>query len=41
MRPGGVKALVAENMALRQHLLVASRGRKRAPGTVNLTFEVD
>ncbi|WP_367607668.1 hypothetical protein [Legionella sp. W05-934-2] len=35
MRPGGVKALAAENLALRQQLLVASRGRKRA---TELTF---
>ena len=31
MRPGGVRALVAENIALRQQLLVLKRGRKRAP----------
>ena len=38
MRPGGVKALAAENLALRQQLLVASRGRIRAP---ELTFLID
>jgi hypothetical protein len=31
MRPGGVKAMLAENMALRQQLLIACRGRKRSP----------
>ncbi len=30
-RPGGVKAVMAENMALRQHLITLSRGRQRAP----------
>ena len=35
MRPGGVKAMAAENMVLRQQLIVARRGRKRSP---DLTF---
>ena len=35
MRPGGVKAMAAENIALRQQLIVVSRGRKCSP---DLTF---
>ena len=31
LRPGGVKALVAENLALRQQLIVLKRKRRRAP----------
>jgi len=30
-RPGGVRALAAENMALRQQLLVLTRQRQRVP----------
>ena len=31
LKPGGVKALVAENHAMKQQLLVLNRGRKRSP----------
>ena len=31
LRPGGIKALVAENLALRQQLIVLKRKRRRAP----------
>ena len=31
LRPGGVKALVAENLLLKQQLITLSQGRKRAP----------
>ena len=31
LRPGGVKAVMAENLALRQQLITLSRGRQRAP----------
>ncbi len=31
LRPGGVKALIAENHAMKQQLLVLNRGRKRSP----------
>ena len=31
LRPGGVRALVAENIVLRQQLIVVQRPRKRAP----------
>jgi len=31
MRPCSVKAMAAENIALRQQLIVVSRGRKRSP----------
>ena len=34
LRPGGAKALVSENLILKQQLLVIGRSRKRAP---NLT----
>ncbi len=30
-RPGGVKAVIAENIALRQQLITLNRGRRRAP----------
>ena len=30
-KPGGTKALIAENLTLRQQLLVVSRKQKRAP----------
>ena len=30
-KPGGVKALIAENNAMRQQLIVMTRGKKRAP----------
>lgn len=35
LRPGGRKALIAENLALKQQLLIHNRSRSRAP---NLTF---
>jgi len=35
LRPGGAKALMAENIALHQQLLIVNRGRTRAP---NLTI---
>ena len=35
LRPGGVKALMAENLMLRQQLIIANRNRKRSP---NLKF---
>jgi len=31
LRPGGIKAIVAENKLLRQQLIIANRGRKRSP----------
>lgn len=31
MKPGGAKAIVAENLLLKQQLLVACRSRQRAP----------
>ena len=31
LRPGGVKAIMAENIAMRQQLITLSRGRERAP----------
>lgn len=33
--PGGAKAIVAENLLLRQQLLVLSRGRNRAPNLLS------
>ena len=30
-RPGGVRAVIAENLVLKQQLLVLCRGRERAP----------
>ena len=30
-RPGGVRAVIAENLVLKQQLLVLRRGRRRAP----------
>ena len=35
LSPGGVRAIAAENIALRQQLITLSRGQKRAP---RLTF---
>ena len=35
--PGGVRAVIAENLVLKQQLLVLRRGRERAP---NLTLRV-
>jgi len=31
MRPRGLKSIAAENLILRQQLIVARRGRKRSP----------
>jgi hypothetical protein len=31
MRPGGVRAVVAESLLLKQHLLISGRARRRAP----------
>ena len=31
IRPGGLRSLAAENIALRQQLIVLKRGRRRAP----------
>ena len=31
LRPGGIKALVAENLLLRQQLLILRRSRRRSP----------
>lgn len=31
LKPGGVKAVMAENLAMKQQLIVMNRGRKRAP----------
>ena len=31
VRPGGYKSIVAENLLLKQQLLVLNRARKRAP----------
>ncbi len=31
LRPGGSKALIAENMAMRQQLMVSMRNRKKSP----------
>ena len=31
MRPGGTRALIAENLLLKQQLIVLNRGRGRAP----------
>jgi len=31
LRPGGVKAMMAESMAIKQQLIVINRGKKRAP----------
>ena len=31
MKPGGARAIVAENLLLKQQLLVACRSRQRAP----------
>ncbi len=30
-RPGGVKAVISENIAMRQQLITLNRGRRRAP----------
>ena len=30
-KPGGVKVLIAENYAMRQQLIVMTRGKKRSP----------
>jgi len=35
LRPGGIKAIIAENKLLRQQLIIANRGHKRSP---HLTF---
>jgi len=37
LRPGGVSALIAENLALRQQLIVMNRGRSRA-GACNVHY---
>src|SRR5713226_5005156 len=37
LRPGGAKSLVAENILLKQQLLILRRSRRRAP---NLRFRV-
>ena len=34
LRPGGVKAVLAENLLLKQQLLVLQRSRRRAPVVV-------
>jgi len=31
MRPGGVRAVVAESVLLKHQLVISSRGRRRAP----------
>jgi hypothetical protein len=36
LTPGGVKAVIAENMAMRQQLITLSRSRKRTPKLTNL-----
>lgn len=36
IRPGGSRAVIAENLLLRQQLIIHSRGRQRAP---NLTIQ--
>jgi putative transposase len=35
-RPGGVRAVVAESLLLKQQLLVSSRARRRAPNLNSL-----
>ena len=36
VKPGGIKAVVAENLILKQQLLLLNRSRKRSPNLPNL-----
>ncbi len=36
LRPGGVRAVVAESLLLKHQLIISSRGRKRAPNLTSI-----
>jgi len=36
LKPGGLKAVAAENLAIRQQLMIANRKRHRAPPLTSL-----